>query len=316
MNFTNKISIVLLTLGVAGLSSCLKDAKSNSDASLGTNNVVEFQNSSVPISYSSIYPQYDNSLIFSPDTSGFNVNFNWAGAQLNAPQDITITVALDTAALSAFDANQSQGYALPPADVYSIPSFTATIAKGSNYARIRITITNAADFDFNAQYAIPLTITASSYGTAIYSFSGRNQYDGAYSMDMQMIGWGAYGISDGPTYTWPTNVSMVTNGPSAVIIETTQENTYQPAFVTGGGTTGFGATETEFNFDPSSNALTSVVNLQPNDGRGRAFALNPAVTTSRYDPTAKVIYAAYTMVQNGRPTQYIYDTLTYQGPRP
>ena len=57
------------------------------------------------------------------------------------------------------------------------------------------------------------------------------------------------------------------------------------------------------------------MNLIPDDGRGRAFAINPAVTDSRYDPATKTIYAAYLMFQNGRPTQYIYDTLVYKGSR-
>jgi len=43
--------------------------------------------------------------------------------------------------------------------------------------------------------------------------------------------------------------------------------------------------------------------------------LNPAVTDSRYDPATQTIYAAYEMTQNGRPNQFIYDTLVYRGPR-
>ncbi|MBL0334798.1 MAG: hypothetical protein IPP73_05640 [Chitinophagaceae bacterium] len=65
--------------------------------------------------------------------------------------------------------------------------------------------------------------------------------------------------------------------------------------------------------------LVNVSNDIPDDGRGRAFRLNTAFTSptdSRYDPATKKIYAAYIMSQNGRPDQFIYDTLTYRGPRP
>jgi hypothetical protein len=89
----------------------------------------------------------------------------------------------------------------------------------------------------------------------------------------------------------------------------------QLAFNAANGSTAFGATNPQFTFDPSSNALTAVTNLAAPDSRNRQFQINSAVTDSRYDPASKTIYAAYLMTQNGRPTQYIYDTLVYQGTR-
>ena len=52
------------------------------------------------------------------------------------------------------------------------------------------------------------------------------------------------------------------------------------------------------------------------DGRGRGFKMNPAVTDSRYDPATKTIYASYYMVQTGRPDMQIDVVFTYTGPRP
>jgi len=186
-----KITLTLLIPLVIGLTSCLKDVKSPTDPG-GSNNVVEFQNSSIPVSYTSIYYQYANSVLFPStglDTGGFNVNVNYAGAVFAAPQDITVTLAIDTAALSAFNASESSNYIVAPTDVFSFPS-TITIPKGQNLGQIRVTITKAADFDFNAQYALPLTITTSSYGivstnfgTVMYTYVGRNKYDGLYSLD-------------------------------------------------------------------------------------------------------------------------------------
>jgi hypothetical protein len=64
-------------------------------------------------------------------------------------------------------------------------------------------------------------------------------------------------------------------------------------------------------FDLATDKLLSVTNTTPDDGRGRAFEMNPAVTTSRYDPATKTIYAAYFLKQTGRPNLAIYDTLVY-----
>jgi hypothetical protein len=305
---------------------CLKDKAGTTDVKAGTNNVVEFQNSSIPVSYTSIYPQYNNSLLWNPDTSGFNINFNYTGAEAVTPQDIKITIAIDTAALSAFNADQSAGYVLPPTDAYSFAT-TVTIAKGTRQATIYVNVTLTSDWDYNADYALPLTITSASYGTvssnfgtAIYSVSGRNKYDGSYSLREKTTGWGAYSIDDGTTYDWPNNIGFVTAGANSNTTSDKTEGALLLAFSPTGGATGFGATTPEFTFDPTSNTLTSVTNTTPSDGRGRTLTLNPAVTDSRYDPATKTIYAAFIMTQVGptsaRPeAQYFYDTLVYKGTR-
>jgi hypothetical protein len=190
MNRSKNIFAALVLLATFGITSCLKDSPivpSDPSNGTGTNNVVEFQNSSIPVSYTSIYPQYDNGLLLNPDTAQFNVNVNYAGATLNAPQDIVVTLTMAPAALTAFNADQGTSYIVPPTDVMTVPA-TITIPKGSNGATGKISIKAAADFDFTKSYAIPLTITAASYGvvstnfgTAIYSFLVKNQWDGNYT---------------------------------------------------------------------------------------------------------------------------------------
>ena len=71
----------------------------------------------------------------------------------------------------------------------------------------------------------------------------------------------------------------------------------------------------QFTVEPNTDKLLSVVNLVPDDGRGRTFFLNPAVPDSRYDPATQTIYGAYEMTQNGRPNQFIYDALVYKAVR-
>lgn len=322
MNLYKIIGTSLAAVVVLMQTACLKDSIVNSDPKGGTNNVVEFRNSSVPVSYTSIYPEYANSLLWNPDTSGFNINFDYTGVEAVTPQDIKITIAIDTAALRAFNDNQSTNDTLPPADAYSFPT-TVTIPKGSTSATIYCHVTLSPDWDYNASYAIPLTITSASFGTistnfgtAIYSVAGRNKYDGSYVLTAKETGWGAYSIDDGSTYVYPDNIGMVTAGAASnSTYDAKQGTALLPAFSPTGGGTFFGATTPLFTFDPSSNALLSVSNSTPDDGRGRTLYLNPAVTDNRYDPATKTIYAAFIMTQNGRPLQYFYDTLVYKGPR-
>jgi Domain of unknown function (DUF1735) len=183
----HKIYITLVALITLTQVSCLKDRLNNSDPAGGTNNVVEFQNSSVPVSYSAIWPQYDNGVKLANDTGSFPINFNYAGVQATTPQAISITIAIDTAALNAFNNDQGTSYVVPPTDTYTLPT-SATIAKGGSWTQISAVINTAApDYDYNASYALPLTIVSSSYGvvssnfgTAIYSFVANNAWTDNY----------------------------------------------------------------------------------------------------------------------------------------
>ena len=57
MKTDKKIGIFLLAIVTLAQVSCLKDSPNNAAPSAGTNNVVEFQNSSIPVSYTSDFPQ-------------------------------------------------------------------------------------------------------------------------------------------------------------------------------------------------------------------------------------------------------------------
>jgi hypothetical protein len=321
MNFYKIIGTSLAAAALLAQTSCLKDVKGTTDPS-GSNSVVEFQNSSIPVSYTSVYPQYNSSLIFAPDTAGFNVNVNYAGANNGAPQDIKVDLALDQDALDKFNADQQTNFVIPSSDLYTMQT-SVTIPRGKRDATIRVIINRTSNFDYGSAYALPLKISAASYGivssnfgTAMYTFSGRNKYDGTYSYTAELDGWGAYGIADGEgSYTLDNNIGVVTASATAVTTSDKDYGNLLLAFTTGGGKTGFGATTPLFTFDPATDKLVSVVNTTPPDSRNRTLKLDPAVTTSRYDPTTKTIYAAFIMSQTGRPDQHFYDTLVYQGVR-
>ena len=134
-------------------------------------------------------------------------------------------------------------------------------------------------------------------------------------MTIKTIGWGAYNIADGLTFTWPSKAQIITTGLSSDKLATSETGSSLPAFDPTGDLAGFGATSLQFTFDPATNKITNINNLVPDDGRGRFIVPNPAVTDNRYDPATKTIYAAFLLKQNGRPDQQFYDTLVYKGSR-
>lgn len=229
---------------------------------------------------------------------------------------VTATFALDTAFLNSYNTTNSTNYQLLPDSVYTvINGWNRTIPAGERLDSMYVHI-DFTKMDLSMSYVLPITIQNASvpieqWNHLMINPAVKNQYDGYYDLHMSTVGWGAYGIADGGSYDWG-QIGFVTSGASSNIFDIGA----QPAFTTGGASqTSFGATNPQFTFDPVSNNLVSVTNLKPDDGRGRAFAINPAVTTSRYDPSTQTIYAAYLMYQLTRPTQYIYDTLYYLGPR-
>lgn len=189
MKLHKYIGTSLAAFLVLAQTACLKDNSNNANPSSGTNNVVEFQNTAVPDSYTSPFAQYDNGVNINPttDTGGFRVNINYTGAVAVAPVDITLTLALSQTALDSFNNAVGTSFVIPPSDIYSFPT-SVTIPKGTRQISIRPIITAASDYDYTQSYCLPLTITASSYGvissnygTAIFTFVANNQFADNYT---------------------------------------------------------------------------------------------------------------------------------------
>ncbi len=323
--------IVLAVLSIS-LVSCLKETSHPPLYGWNTPNVISFQDNggqtgggtNYAAASTQPFPLYQfayDASTYVNNQAGFDAIVIY-GPGGNAPQDISLNVVVDTAALSAFNTANSTDYEVPDASVFSF-SPSVVIKKGESQAYLHVTLNNSSSFDFSASYALPLTITSSSYGkispnfgSEINAFIIKNKFDGHYGLRIETTGWGAYGIADGVSGDYPGGEDMVTAGSNSVSFYTSNGlSNLQPALTATLDPTGFGATTPLFTFDPSTNDLVSVTNTTPDDGRGRNVYLDPAVTDSRYDPNTGTIYAAYIMVQNGRPLQYIRDTLTYKGPR-
>jgi len=324
MKITFKKSIIIL-LSTIVLGGCLK----NNDFYEGFTDIAPLADINLSHLSTDTLTVYALNIAPSPDQTTDTV-FAVHLSSKNHVGDVTFTLGVganDSAFVAFMQAHPE--YTLMPSDLYTFDSVVTIKNAGVlNTADVRIKFKTAAvdangdNLFLSNQYVLPIIIKdAGGYGIAsnfrmiVMRVLAKNQYDGLYSLSIKTVGWAAYGIADGVTNTWPSNVTLATAGAASLDLTSDEVGSSQPAFTADGAITGFGATSPRFTFDPSTNKLVDVTNTTPDDGRGRAFHLNSAVTDSRYDPATKTIYAAYIMTQNGRPNQFIYDTLTYQGPR-
>ncbi|HEY6975130.1 MAG TPA: DUF1735 domain-containing protein [Chitinophagaceae bacterium] len=239
-----------------------------------------------------------------------------------APEDLHVTLVLDQSWVNDYNTANGTAYGDPSAFYTVEDGGVVTIPKGQHTGFLKLKFKPSSFL--GADWAVGFKLSAiqepgyalsGNLSNGIVAIAIKNKYDGNYNLTMKTVGWADFDIADGQTFTWPTPVSMVTSGVSSVTILTQETGNAQNAFDPDGNVLSFGATAPQYIFDPHTDKLVDVKNLAPDDGRGRAFALNPAVTDSRYDPATRTIYAAYLMMQIGRPNQEIYDTLTYIGPR-
>ena len=246
-----------------------------------------------------------------------------------ASNDVHINLAYDQSLVTA------AGLTPLPAGTFSLSTLTPVIAAGGNSVQdLKLTITNSTALDPSLTYGVGVKITSVDQGyqiagngkNVVMGIAIKNRFDGRYEMTLRLDNWQAYGISSGIADIYPEEMHLITAGPNAVttFINNTaafgSSVTLQPGFTGGVGTisghTVFGAAQPKYFFDLATNKATSVVNLLPDDGRGRAFYLDPASTTSAYNPTTKEIKIEYFLKQNGRPDMKITAIFKYLGPRP
>lgn len=299
-----QINILLFSALLAGLSACLKKDAMNIDPDSGTKNVVEFANTGDNVaSASSKYPRFyaDLGTVNSGQVAAVKLNVSYSGIE-TASQDITVNLALDTAALSLYNNTDGTHYTVPPTTVYKFPS-SVVISKGTRLSQVEISITISNDFDFNESYAVPLKISSASsgtvsnnFGSAIYSFGGRNKYDGIYKMKGHVT-------HPTPAYTGPflaDEVSFTTTGAASIGMEA------QP-FFNNGSLSFFGVYPV---FTVNADNSVTVTNMP--DG-GKAPSVSDPGYKNRYDPATKTFYISYSY--NAATPRIIYDTCIYVKPR-
>lgn len=318
-------------MAVLSLGACKKGAM-NIDTESGTaTNVVEFANTgdNVSSASASTYPRFhiDLGSLSTGDTARFNVNVSYSGKDV-APQDITITLALDQAMLEQFNKENDTKYKVPPSAIVSFPT-TVLIKKGTHQSTIQVAVVNNASFDFNVNYGLPIKIASTSlgpisgnFGKAVYSFAARNIYDGAYTMEATapMVDI----VAPNLTGYYPLNMQLITyTGNSVALYDPEVIGTYAHAIKNGSSTSYYGSFSPVFYFD-GNGKITSVSNYygQESGGNKRSAVLNPSGVnkiTFNPDGTINYIEVSYIMTQSVTtpyaPRTYFHEKFTYTGSR-
>jgi hypothetical protein len=247
------------------------------------------------------------------------------GGPSDAPQDIHVTVLQSDTLVNAYNddsTNQANGnfLTIPAPSQFSIVNPVVTIPKGSRvgYLQIKFVPSTLIGLEYGIGFAIS-KVAESGYtisgnlATGITALLIKNAFDGKYTLNELTTGWGAFAIADGTEYTWPTTVIFATSGATSNQIVTQEGGNAQVGFAPGGGIASFGSATPQYNFDGTTNKLTSITNLTP-DSRNRAFAVNTA-SSSFFDPATHNVILNYIMSQSGRPNMLVSDTLVYVGAR-
>ncbi len=255
----------------------------------------------------------------------FNVNLE---SDQVATTDIHVNLVQKPTLVADYNAANGTTLVALPATQHTVVTYKVTIPKGSRLGNFQITVPNASLIDATQSFGMGLSIAsideagytiASNLKDILVKISVKNKYDGVYRLRCKMLDWSAYNIG-AHIWTWPNpdGIYMITSGPASVkMFDNWGFGTYiHPAIQVNQTTaTGFGQTAPKFVFDPANDKLIDCINDFSPITNGRAFRVNPAVTTSRWDAATKTIYAAIILSQPGRPDLQIFDTLYYEGPR-
>ncbi len=301
--------------------SCIKDHLSLDPAQ--SNNVVEFANTgTIASAAGAIHPRFavDLGNLGLNDSTTFNINLSYSGAEA-APQDITVSLAIDEDALAAFNADQGAHYTTPPASIFRLPA-TGVIKAGERRVQLKVTIIRTNDFNFDVAYALPLKISSVStgvvsgnFGIALYSFAARNIYDGVYEMTGSLV--------DNTTASivfYPGEVDLITQSRNAVAMyDHNVASGYGHPIQSGSSGSYYGTYSPMFAV-ADNGTVTSVTNYfgQLAGTLKRSAELDPTgVNKVTFDQEGKVvsIEVSYTMTQNGVLRTTFKEKLTYKRPR-
>jgi hypothetical protein len=172
-----KVAVLsVLTLAATSLSSCLKDSRYVDYA--GATPFVE-----LPLAASSgSFQAAAYAITTTPTTLLVAVNY---AAPKTPSSPITVTMQVNSAAVTAYNSANSTNYTQLPAADYSIPNLNVTIPAGQNVGYLTVLI-NTSLVDPAGQFLLPITIASangvaiSTSNTLLYNVQAKNQYDGNY----------------------------------------------------------------------------------------------------------------------------------------
>ena|SRR5688572_682740 len=224
--------------------------------------------------------------------------------------DIQVTLVLDDALITAYNAAHGTNYLPLPANAFTLPTLTFTIPKDSKEFTIPITI-NKLNLDLSKQYALGVKIASISDGLLndfekeiVATFLVKNIYDGVYSYVSGLVTrYNSPGVPANDALSGPLTPSL----PDVRFI-TTGANTVQVAGIqwSGGGGVG-GVDPIILTIDPATNLVTAT------SGANATFA-NWAGKDNFYDPATKTFTLNWRWNPAGATREYSV-VFRYKGPR-
>lgn len=311
----NKILIIITFLaGTLLFNSCLKD-KYGEDwtASLQGKMYAELPNNGL------------QSNTITPDPTDQDLRFLVNIATDAVPtSDITLTLAIDPAALAAYNTANGTSFVLYPTLTLVNPTITIKAGTRNNY--VHVTLKSANLLALSTAWMVPLSITAVNGAGAVIADNKKtvlmklpiaNKWEGKYAMQT------GSSFSDllNPTFflNIPANFALETYGPTSVIVHdlsTSSAGGYaRLVWSAPGSGTYYGTFCAVYNIDPATNKITSVINSygQPTAGNGRSAAIDPTGVNT-YNPATKTFDVTYNCLQPGTTVRLkFHDILKYTG---
>jgi hypothetical protein len=294
-NILTKIG--LFAVAMVTLTSCLdEDPLFDPDK---VENVIEFYDIGLIASVNSVYPLYVNSFN-EAESVDLNIIVSYSGAQDNT-RDITVKFRVDAAALAEYNTSEGTKYEVLPPDLYGIDAMEVTIPSGQRQVVKTIKVfTNK--FDFTKSYALPLTITESSFGiisgnfeTAIYAVGAKNKYDGIYEVSGTFVD--RTNANFKPIYPYEAELRTITGSTVQRWDHVYGGQDYY--FNTGTGISRYGSYSAIFEMAANGDVV-SVVNAygQPSSN-GRSAMLDPSGVNkfTIVSGTDKTLVVSYYMMQ-------------------
>lgn len=193
-----------------------------------------------------VFPATDAS-----DTADFHVNYAATGV---ASADETVSLAVDTAAINAFNSSSAIQYVMAPDSIFSFSTTSVTVPKGDNYSSAIPLVVYPSRVDPTKNYMIPISITSgpagatisANYGTIYYHLIG-NPIAGTY--EEYWSRWNAADTSSGAAGAlyYQDDIGPVTFAPNspteiAVVSEGTGETDVLDFTNTAGALSNFSVT--------------------------------------------------------------------------
>jgi Domain of unknown function (DUF1735) len=293
--------VVGLFLVGATLTSCLDD-KLTLDPTDSVN-VVEFKNPTDFLSpYGSKYALYTKAFDVAPEND-FPITVSYSGANV-APEDITVTLGIDAAALTQYNTEQKTTYDLIPASLYTLQS-SVVIPKGQRTATVSLKF-KSNSFDFSKAYVLPVQIKSISsgtisgnFGTILINVNAKNKFDGVYKVTGTMVDVTNAAFKHLTQVGETLEYSLETISATKCVIVDRDYGIGAAAhvFYTGTGASYYGSFGAVLEFDPATNKVISVTNFygQP-AGNTRSAQIDPSGVNT-YDPATKSMKIKYNMRQ-------------------